>query len=98
MPLRNRHSPLAQRLVVYMVLFSSTVTLLLTAFQLYRDYNLDLAQINDKFTEIERVHLPSLASSLWATDKAELTVHLDGMSGMRDIEYLAVIESGKLSM
>ena len=36
-----------------------------------------------------------LASALWATDKAELEVHLDGMRGIRDIQYLAVLESGR---
>jgi len=93
MRLRDRYSPLARRLIVYVVLFSSAITLLLTAFQLYRDYHLDLGQIHEKFTEIERVHLPTLASALWATDTLELKVHLEGMRGMRDIEYLAVVEA-----
>ena len=96
MRLRDRTSPLARRLLLYVVLFSSAVTLLLTAYQLYRDYRLDLAQIDNEFTEIERVHLRTLASALWATDKAELEVHLDGMRGIRDIEYLAVVEPGRV--
>ena len=96
MRLRDRYSPLARRLILYVVLFSSTVTLLLTALQIYRDYRLDLAQIDTQFTEIERVHLRTLASALWATDKTELEIHLDGMRGMRDIEYLAVVESGRV--
>ena len=96
MRLRDRYSPLARRLVVYVVLFSSAITLLLTAYQLHRDYRLDLAQIDAEFSEIEQVHLRTLASALWATDKAELEVHLDGMRGIRDIEYLAVLESGRV--
>ena len=96
MRLRDRTSPLARRLLLYVVLFGSAVTLLLTAYQLYRDYRLDLAQIDNEFTEIERVHLRTLASALWATDKAELEVHLDGMRGIRDIEYLAVVEPGRV--
>ena len=96
MGLRSHHSPLARRLILYVVLFSSVITLILTGLQLYRDYRLDLAQINTQFTEIERVHLRTLASALWATDKAELEVHLDGMRGIRDIEYLAVLDSEKI--
>ncbi|HLF23035.1 MAG TPA: hypothetical protein VI565_03860, partial [Burkholderiales bacterium] len=61
-------SPLARRLILWVVLFSSAVTLLLTALQLYRDYRLDLRAIDEQFRQIERAHVPSLIENVWATD------------------------------
>ena len=48
-------SPLARRLILWTVLFSSAVTLLLTSLQLYRDYRRDVSQIEQNFAQIEAI-------------------------------------------
>ena len=83
-------SPLGRRLIVWIVLFSSAVTLLLTGLQLYRDYRLDLDAIDNQFRQIERVHVPSLSGNLWATDFDAVQLHLDGIVGLRDLRYVEV--------
>ncbi len=43
---------IAHRFIFYIVLFSSFITLLTTAVQLYRDYNTDLSLIHSELQEI----------------------------------------------
>ena len=45
---------IARRLVIYILIFSSIVTLLLTLIQLYRDYTYDISQIESRFNQIQR--------------------------------------------
>lgn len=91
-------SPLARRLVVAVVLFSSAITLALTAFQLYRNYRTDLSLIDNEFTQIERVHVPSITNALWATDLNAVQLQLDGMLRQRDMHYLEVREAGAIAV
>lgn len=91
-----RQSPLARRLIVWTVLFSSVVTLILTGLQLYRDYRRDVNQIERNFEEIESVHLATLTDSLWATDQKRLQLQLEGMLRLRDMQYFEVHEGGQV--
>jgi PAS domain S-box-containing protein len=91
-----RQSPLARRLIVWTVLFSSAVTLILTGLQLYRDYRHDVNQIERNFVEIESVHLATLTDSLWATDQDRLQLQLEGMLQLRDMQYFEVREGGQV--
>jgi PAS domain S-box-containing protein len=86
----GRYSPLARRMILWVVLFSSVVTLVLTAFQLYRGYRMDLSAIDDEFRQIEGVHVPTLSQQVWATDFAAVQLELDGMMGLRDLQYVEV--------
>ena len=75
-----------------MVAVSSTITLLLTGFQLYRDYNLDPNLINFRQWQIDEVHLKSINNALWATDASELQILLDGILNTPDLQYIVVTE------
>ncbi len=89
--LRGR-SPLARRLVVCTVLFSSAITLALTLFQLYRDYRLDVSVIESHLDQVERVHLPTIAESLWATDQNRLQLQLEGILQLGDMHFIELRE------
>jgi len=88
-------SPLSRRLILYIVLCSSAITLLLTANQLYRDYQADVGIINRGFEQINNVHLKSIEATVWSTDLDKLQTQLNGISNLPDIEYVAVSEKGK---
>lgn len=90
-PFRHK-SPLARRLIVWTVLFSSAITLALTLFQLYRDYRQDVSVIEDHLNQIERVHLPTIAESLWATDQNRLQLQLDGILQLSDMHFVELRE------
>lgn len=88
-------SPLARRLIIAIVLFSASITLVMTALQLYQEYRHDLAGIEAQFRQIGEVHLPSLTQSLWATNHKEVQLQLEGLLRIPNIVYAAVEESGQ---
>ncbi len=89
-------SPLARRLIVAIVLFSSAITLVLTGMQLYAEYRYDLKGLESELAQIEQVHLKALAQSLWATNSKELAVQLEGMVQVPNFVYAAVHEQERL--
>jgi|GEM_PF-1362366 len=89
-------SPLARRLIVAIVMFSSVVTLMISAGQLYMDYRSDVHAIEQSISRVQFIHLPVLTHTLWATNQSELQVHLDGILRMRDMQYVAVKEGDKV--
>ncbi len=86
---------LVRRLIIAVILFSSLITLFATAFQLYRDYDFDRAQIDQRLQQIQKVHSPALAYGLWALDKTAVQILLDGIFQLQDIEQLTITEGGK---
>ncbi|HLD13876.1 MAG TPA: hypothetical protein VJB18_04085, partial [Burkholderiales bacterium] len=89
-------SPLARRFIVAIVLFSSAVTLTLTALQLYTEYHHEVEGLEEDLQQVEKVHLKPLTQSLWATNTKELTLQLEGLTQAPNIEYTAVYESERL--
>ncbi|WP_395021737.1 ATP-binding protein [Dongia sp.] len=82
------------RLLVFVLLFSSAVTLVLTAVQLYLDYRFDVGAIEQRLAEVERGYLNSLAEGLWQLDQKQLELQLKGIATLPEVSYAAVIESG----
>ena len=89
-------SPLARRLIVAMVLFSASLTLVATAIQLHQEYRRDLDGVETQFRQIGEVHLPTLTQSLWATNDKEIRLQLEGMLRLPNIVYAAVYEKDHL--
>ncbi|HHI94462.1 MAG TPA: response regulator [Gammaproteobacteria bacterium] len=88
--MRSAKSTIARRLILYIILFSSFITLVTTAIQLYRDYNTDLNLIYSELEQIEGVHLDSLAAALWASNRELLQTSIDGILEIRDMQYVEV--------
>lgn len=89
-------SGIGRRLLVNVMLFSTLITLLITAFQLYRDYKTDVGIINEKLDQIEDVHLRSLNEALWASDRQELEVYADGIMQLRDMRYMEIRDKDRV--
>ena len=89
-------SPLARRLIVALILFSSAITLVLTGIQLYGQYRQDVSGIEADLREIEQVHLRALAESIWATNVKLLKVQLEGLEKLPNVVYVAVHEDRRL--
>ncbi|MDA9525246.1 ATPase [Bradyrhizobium sp. CCBAU 11434] len=83
------------RLLAAVLLFSSLVTLTLTALQLYLDYDHEVGVIETRLDEIGRSYLASLGESLWALDQHQLQLQLNGIQrlpGIRAVEIREVID------
>ena len=91
----NRHG-IARKMIVAVILFSSLITLVITAYQLYRDYNLDLSTIDLRLQEIQDVHLKNITNSLWVADNAEMKTILEGVHHLPHMQYLEIREEDKV--
>ncbi len=81
------------RLIIYIVLFSSVVTLLTTSFQLYREYERDVDIVVGAVENLRISHLDSLTRSLWALDNAQIQLTVDGIARITDIQRVEVVDS-----
>ncbi|HEY9099578.1 MAG TPA: EAL domain-containing protein [Thiobacillus sp.] len=100
--IHSLHSPLARRLIVAMVLFSVVVTLITTGFQVYREYQRNMIGVEQQFTQIDAVHIPSLTQSVWVANNKEIRLQLEGIMRVPNVVYAAVdgqqeflLEAGK---
>jgi len=83
-------SPLAVRLVVWILLFSSLAALLSTAVQLYFEYRRDMGHIANTIDQIRDSHLSTIESSLWVYDLALLQVQLAGIERLPDVQMVTL--------
>lgn len=81
---------IASRLIIAIILFSSLVTLISTAVQLWVEYQRDLEMIHLDISEVSESHLPAIAHTLWTYDEAQIKILLTGLTQIGDIEYLEV--------
>lgn len=72
-------SGIGPRLLAAVLLFSSIVTLTLTALQLYLDYDREVGVIETRLEEVGRSTTGSLGESLWNLDRNQLKLQLDGI-------------------
>ncbi len=93
---QSSKSPIARRLILYVILFSSFITLLITAIQLYRDYHTDLNLIHSELQQIEGVHLESLTSALWASNRKLLQTSIEGILKIRDMQYIEIHDAERV--
>jgi PAS domain S-box-containing protein len=80
------------RLLAAVLLFSSIVTLTLTALQLYLDYDREVSVIETRLDEIGRSYLGSLGESLWNLDQNQLQLQLNGILRLPDIRAAEIRE------
>ncbi|MET4231515.1 ATP-binding protein [Bradyrhizobium sp. 482_C4_N1_1] len=85
-------SGVGPRLLAAVLLFSSIVTLMLTALQLYLDYDREVGVIETRLDEIGRSTTGSLGESLWNLDQNQLKLQLDGILRLPDIRAAEVRE------
>jgi len=80
------------RLLAAVLLFSSIVTLTLTALQLYLDYDREVSVIETRLDEIGRSYLGSIGESLWNLDQNQLELQLNGILRLPDIQAAEISE------
>lgn len=85
-------SELGQRLAAATVAFSTLVAVIATAIQLTLDYRREVHQIDATFFQVGQSYLPTLANALWATNRAELQVAVEGLARLPDVRYVVVKE------
>ncbi len=86
-------SRLSYRLLFYVIACSLFFTLLATAAQLYADWHRDVTVIHTNMRFIQESYVPAITASMYNLDKELLTIQLQGVLKLQDIEYAQVRES-----
>jgi signal transduction histidine kinase len=82
---------IARKFIVYILLFSSFITLVLTIIQLYMDYRYGIDSIKKGIKQIEESHIDGVINSLWLSDTKLLQIQLNGMLKLSDMQYIDVV-------
>ena len=85
-----RQRGIGLRLIGYILLFSSCVTLGFTLFQLYLDYRRDVSAIERRLDEVRTSTVGSLAGSLWQMDLDQVRLQIEGIQRLPDIQAVSV--------
>ena len=89
---------IGRRFILYILLFSSGVTILSTAVQLYYEYKRDLKNIDANLRQIEQSYLQSVKEGLWSFNDRILGVQIQGILELPDMRYVEIRKENKLIM
>ena len=77
------------------VMFSTIITIITSAYQLYGNFSREIDAIHYRLHEIREVHLSSLTTRLWTVDKSALEVQMQNILHLPDMIYLQIIVNNK---
>ncbi len=83
-------SRIGYNLIISLILFSSLITLITTAFQLYFDYRTDIKRVNNYESLIQKSYLNSLANNVWLYNDTQVKTQLHGILHLQDMEYIHI--------
>ena len=86
-------SPLSFRLVAFILVFSSFITLLITALQLFTDYRRDILSIEERLHQIQESHVNGLISSLWDMNDRQTRILIEGILSLPDISQVEILDN-----
>lgn len=81
---------LTRRLLLYILLCSAVVSVCSTLVQLYASFQDDLTLLEQRFDNIERSYIPSIASSLWDFNKPLVAQQIQGIVDLPDIGLVKI--------
>jgi len=81
---------LTKRLLLYILLCSTLVSVCSTLVQLYSFFQDDLTLLEQRFDNIEKSYIPSIASSLWDFNKPLVAQQIQGIVDLPDIGFVIV--------
>lgn len=82
----RKETPLAFRLVGYVVLISSLITLVAVVLLLARDYRTGIHNNQRDLAQLQSISLPGLTRSVWNFDQAQLQVQLKALLELPEVE------------
>ncbi len=87
-------SRIGRKLITAIIMFSSLITLVTTAFQLTMDYQQDVKSIHNEIQAIRLSQLETLRHSLWLFDGETTQILLKSLLKTGSVEYLKVSTMG----
>lgn len=81
--------------MLYVLLFSTVITVMLTIIQLYMDYKRDVSVIHDRIFHIELSNIASMNDALWTVDEQSIRIQSEGILKLPDIAELTIKDSSQ---
>ena len=78
-------------MAVFILIFSSIVTLIFTVMQLTIEFNLDVNNIEKQLVQIRNSYSKSLANSLWTHSREDIALQIEGITQLPDMQYIEVV-------
>ncbi len=91
----RRENPIGRRLFKQSFLIAIGLTILLTAFQVWLNYQSLLSTIDHTIEQIEKGQAEGISTALWNYSMPELTAQTEGIVHFPNIVYAEVQENGK---
>lgn len=85
------NNKLSRRVLIYILLCSSVLSVCSTFVQLYGDFQDDLRELDERFETIKSSHIPSMATSLWDFNRPLVEQQIEGVVKLQDIHYVKVV-------
>ncbi|MBF0441620.1 MAG: Hpt domain-containing protein [Oligoflexales bacterium] len=82
---KEMSASLSKRLLVRILIASTIITTVMTLVSFYFDYLTEMGVLNDTFTQLESVTLPSLSRSIYDADKSTTQLQLDNITKLASI-------------
>ncbi len=86
-------NPFAWKLIIVLIIFSSLITLITTAIQLFLEYDRDINAIKSHFQQVERSYLNSISENVWEADSERLVLLVKGIIAFPDFKFSIVREA-----
>lgn len=80
------------RVLIRILVFSSVVTVLLTAVQLYVDFRSDVERLEERLRQVAQSYSLSLAESLWSLDERQLRLQANGILNLPEVRAVEIRE------
>jgi len=90
MPHSVKHQKISKKLILYIILFSSMITAIVTLIQLYYQYREDKLILDKNIENVDTGYREGITNAVWLDDKVQLNSILDGVVALPDIEYIEV--------
>ncbi|WP_440876622.1 ATP-binding protein [Thalassotalea sp. PLHSN55] len=84
------NNKLSRHVLVYILVCSLFLSVCSTIFQLYSDFNDDVATLKQRFVNIENSYLQSLSTSLWDFNEPLVNQQIQGIVNLPDINYAEI--------
>ncbi|MFC1673718.1 PAS domain S-box protein [Pseudomonadota bacterium] len=81
---------IAWKIIKALIVFSSLLTLIATAYQLWTEYDRDVDAIDSRFVLVERSYIDSIAENVWEADAGRLDLLIKGIIEFPDFKAVIV--------
>ena len=95
-PYNSKNNTIAKKLILFIILFSSIITILATAFQIYIEYKGEIKLIDKSFSQIKTGYLNSISQAVWVVDETQIALLLNGITRLPNMAFAEIYHENEI--